>query len=261
MGGYVFKFSDDRDKPLPLDAVGVTLRPGLGRSGYLTWPMPILFNNDGKGCSRMWDLNYRMKQPKMTLSLLITMAAFALAASISPGPVNLVCLSSGTRYGLGQGLTFVTGATLGFIALFLAIGLGLHSVLAVVPGFSVALRWAGVAFLLYLSFQLARDDGRVQGREQSSAPGFMTGALMQWLNPKAWLASASGIGAYTAGGEMNLVMTFAALYLPICWLSLGSWVYAGAFLRKYVHRPGVMRSLNLTLAAMLAASSLYLLVA
>lgn len=197
----------------------------------------------------------------MTLSLFFTMAAFALAASISPGPVNLVCLSSGTRYGPYKGLVFVTGATVGFIALFIAIGLGLHSVLALIPGFSLALRWAGVAFLLYLSFRLARDDGRVQDSEQSSAPGFMTGALMQWLNPKAWLASASGIGAYTAGGEISLMMIFAALYFPICWLSLGSWVYAGAFLRHYVNRPGVMRSLNLILAAMLTASSLYLLVA
>lgn len=36
----------------------------------------------------------------MSLSMFLPMSAFALAASISPGPVNLVCLSSGTRYPL-----------------------------------------------------------------------------------------------------------------------------------------------------------------
>lgn len=77
----------------------------------------------------------------MSLSLILPMSAFALAASISPGPVNLVCLSSGTRYPLSQGLIFVTGATLGFIALFMTIGLGLYSVLTVVPGFNEMLRW------------------------------------------------------------------------------------------------------------------------
>jgi len=66
----------------------------------------------------------------MTLSLILPMAAFALAASISPGPVNLMCLSSGTRYPLSWGLIFVTGAPLGIIALFVTIGLGLYSVLA-----------------------------------------------------------------------------------------------------------------------------------
>lgn len=204
---------------------------------------------------------FRNRLDHMTLSLLIPMAAFALAASISPGPVNLVCLSSGTRYGFNQGLIFVTGATLGFVVLFIATGFGLHSIMLLVPGLGVGLRWAGVAFLLYLSFRLAMDEGRIANDGHRAVPGFMTGVLMQWLNPKAWIASAAGIAAYTAGGEADLVLVFAALYLPICWLSLGSWVCAGAFLGRYIHRPGLMRGLNLLLAAMLAASSLYLLVA
>ncbi|SDI82309.1 MULTISPECIES: LysE family translocator [Halomonadaceae] len=194
----------------------------------------------------------------MSLAMILPMSAFALAASISPGPVNLVCLSSGTRYPIARGLIFVTGATLGFVALFIAVGLGLYSLLIVVPGLEIALRWAGVAFLLYLSLRLFRDDGRLPENETQRAPGFMTGALMQWLNPKAWLASASGIGAY-AGGDVGLVWLFAALYLPICWLSLGSWVYAGAFLRRHVQRPGVLVAINRTLAVLLAASCVYLL--
>ncbi len=196
----------------------------------------------------------------MSLSMILPMSAFALAASISPGPVNLVCLSSGTRYPLGRGLVFVTGATLGFIALFMAVGLGLYSMLAVVPGLQEALRWAGIAFLLYLSVRLFRDDGQLPEGGNNEAPGFMTGALMQWLNPKAWLASASGIGAYTGGGDLQQVTLFSLLYLPICWLSLGSWVYAGAFLRRYVHRPAVLITINRTLAILLAASCVYLLV-
>ncbi|MDN3556829.1 LysE family translocator [Halomonas maura] len=195
----------------------------------------------------------------MNLSLLLPMSAFALAASISPGPVNLVCLSSGTRYPLARGLVFVSGATLGFIALFIAVGLGLYSLLAMAPGINEALRWAGVAFLLYLSVRLFRDDGRLPEDAAQRAPGFMTGALMQWLNPKAWLASASGIGAYTSGHDLQQVLLFAALYLPICWLSLGSWVYAGAFLRRYVHRPAVLVTINRSLAVLLAASCVYLL--
>lgn len=194
----------------------------------------------------------------MSLAVILPMSAFALAASISPGPVNLVCLSSGTRYPLTRGLVFVTGATLGFVALFIAVGLGLHSMLTLVPGLEAALRWAGVAFLLYLSLRLFRDDGHLPESENRRAPGFMTGALMQWLNPKAWLASASGIGAYT-GGDIGLVWLFASLYLPICWLSLGSWVYAGAFLRRHVQRPDVLVAINRGLAVLLAASCVYLL--
>lgn len=196
----------------------------------------------------------------MSLSLILPMSAFALAASISPGPVNLVCLSSGTRYQVSRGLIFVTGASLGFIALFLAIGFGLHSLLAGLPGFERWLSWAGIAFLLYLSYRLARDDGRIPEGEPDKAPGFLLGALMQWLNPKAWLASAAGIGAYTNGGDSQQVWLFAALYLPICWLSLSCWVYAGAFLRHLVHKPAVLRGINRTLAVLLAASCVFLVI-
>jgi len=196
----------------------------------------------------------------MTLTLIAQMAAFSLAASISPGPVNLICLSSGTRYPIPKGLVFVSGASLGFILLFMAVGLGLHTVLTVVPGFDALLRWSGLAFLLYLSVQLFRDNGQLPEGEVRKPPGFITGAIMQWVNPKAWLASASGIGAFTSGHDMQQVFIFASIYLPICWLSLSCWVYAGAFLLRYVHRPIMLVIVNRTLALLLAASSVYLLV-
>ena len=176
------------------------------------------------------------------------------------GQSNIVCLSSGTHSPITKGLVFVTGATLGFIALFLAIGAGLYSVLNVVPLLEAFLRWAGILFLLYLSYQLLQHDGRLQEQGDVKAPGFMTGAMMQWLNPKAWLASAAGIGAYTSANEPYQLWLFAALYLPICWLSLASWVYAGAFLKRYIHRPIILLTINRALATCLAASAIYLLV-
>lgn len=194
----------------------------------------------------------------MSLSLILPMAAFALAASISPGPVNLVCLSSGTRYPVSRGLIFVTGATVGFIALFISVGLGLYSLLTLVPAIEAVLRWAGVAFLLHLSVKLGLDNGVLPDQDPENAPGFGTGALMQWLNPKAWLASASGIGAYTSANDWPQVLLFASVYLPICWLSLACWVYAGAFLRQQAQRPAVLVTVNRALALLLAASCLYL---
>ena len=166
--------------------------------------------------------------------------------------------SSDLRYPVSRGLIFVTGATLGFIALFVAVGLGLYSLLTMVPMLETLLRWGGVAFLLYLSIKLAMDSGQLPEKGVDKAPGFGTGAIMQWLNPKAWLASASGIGAYTSANDLNQILLFASLYLPICWLSLACWVYAGAFLRRYVQRPAVLVTINRTLALLLAISCLYL---
>ena len=193
------------------------------------------------------------------MTLLLSMAAFALAASISPGPVNLVALSAGARYGLRASLWHVTGATLGFTLLLLAMGLGLQQLLQQWPPLKTLLHGAGVAFLLYMAYGLARDDGRLDRGKAQRAPGLLSGAAMQWLNPKAWLASLAGIGAFAADGEPSLVGQFAALYFVICYLSIASWAYAGAFLRQYLEQPRRMRLFNRGLALLLLASAFYLL--
>lgn len=197
----------------------------------------------------------------MTLTLSLSMAAFALAASISPGPVNLVALSAGTRHGFRASLRHVTGATVGFTLLLVMIGLGLHEGLARWPGLLDGIRWAGVAFLLYLAFKLAADDGRLAREAHEAGPSMLQGATMQWLNPKAWLASLAGMGAYAASGDLGMVWRFAALYFVICYLSIGCWAYAGAFLRRFLRHPAQVRLLNRLLAALLVASAGYLVVA
>lgn len=195
----------------------------------------------------------------MSLSLILPMSALALAASISLGPVNIVGLTSGARYALSKGLVFVTGATLGFIVLFLAIVYSLSALLVTYPRFEQWLTWAVIAFLLYLSYRLARDNGQITDDSLVKPPGFFTGVLMQWLNPKVWIASAAGIGAYTNNGEFTQIWLFAGLYLPICWLSLSCWVFAGAFLRQHVYKPKTLRAINRVLAALLAGSCVLLL--
>jgi threonine/homoserine/homoserine lactone efflux protein len=186
------------------------------------------------------------------------MAAFALATSITPGPVNVVALGAGARYGLRASLRHVTGATAGFTLLLLMVGLGLHEMLVQWPMLARAIRWAGVAFLLYVAWRLAADDGRIDDAGTTRGPSLMMGATMQWLNPKAWLASVAGMGAYVASGEKALVWQFAAIYFVVCFLSIACWAWAGASLRHALRQPARVRFVNRSMAALLAVSALYL---
>ena len=163
------------------------------------------------------------------MSLIVSMAAFALVASITPGPVNIVALSSGAQYGFRASQRHVAGATLGFVLLLVLMGLGLHEVLKLWPFLTRVVQLAGVAFLLFMAWKLAADDGQLHAGETGRAPSMLYGAVMQWLNPKAWLACVAGMGAFVADGEARLVWQFAAVYLVICYLSVGCWVYAGTF--------------------------------
>ncbi|MFJ7142685.1 MAG: LysE family translocator [Pseudomonas protegens] len=192
------------------------------------------------------------------MSVVFSMAAFALAASITPGPVNIVALGSGARFGFRASLRHVGGATLGFVLLLVLIGLGLHELLRQWPLLTQGIRLFGVAFLLYMAWKLARDDGRLDADAAARAPSAWYGALMQWLNPKAWLACVAGMGAFAADGDVGLVWLFAGLYLLICYLSIACWAYAGSCLRHYLSNPAQMRLFNRSMAALLAASAAYL---
>ncbi|MEG8236249.1 LysE family translocator [Pseudomonas orientalis] len=195
------------------------------------------------------------------MSLTLSMAAFALATSITPGPVNVVALSAGARFGFVASQKHVFGAAVGFTLLLVLIGLGLHEVLLRWPILTQLIQWGGVAFLLYMAWKLAVDDGRLDADASATAPSMLYGAVMQWLNPKAWLACVAGMGLFVGDGDAGQVLLFAALYLVICYLSVACWAYAGTFLRRYLHKPKGVRVFNRSMAALLVASVGYLLMA
>jgi threonine/homoserine/homoserine lactone efflux protein len=195
------------------------------------------------------------------MSLIVSMAAFALAASITPGPVNIVALSSGAQFGFRASQRHVAGATLGFVLLLVLMGLGLHEVLKLWPFMTRVVQLAGVTFLLFMAWKLATDDGQLNAADSARAPSMLYGAVMQWLNPKAWLACVAGMGAFVADGETRLVWQFAAVYLVICYLSVACWVYAGTFLRGYLGNASGMRAFNRLMAGLLTVSAGYLLIA
>jgi threonine/homoserine/homoserine lactone efflux protein len=182
------------------------------------------------------------------MTLFYSMAAFALASSITPGPVNVVALGSGARYGLLPSLRHVTGATVGFVVLLIAVGFGVYELLQRMPVLMQAIQWFGLAFLLYMAYKLAIDDGELGDADAQRGPT---------LNPKAWLAALAGMGAYTAGDPVR-IWQFAAIYFVVCWLSLGCWAAAGAMLRHHLRDARRVRHLNRVMAALLAGSAVYL---
>jgi threonine/homoserine/homoserine lactone efflux protein len=193
------------------------------------------------------------------MTLYLSMAAFALASSISPGPVNIVALGAGAQHGLLASMRHVSGATIGFTVLLLLTGLGLLELMAGWPALPGLLHWGGIAFLFWLAWKLATDNGELAFDAGAGGPSLLTGAAMQWLNPKAWLAAVSGMGAFAADGDGVLVWHFAAIYFVVCWLSIFCWAWAGAALRGVLSDPARIRLFNRAMALLLAASAAWLL--
>jgi len=191
------------------------------------------------------------------MSLLLAMSLFAITMSVSPGPVNLVTFSSGLNFGFRASLPFVAGAALGFTLLLVVVGLGLGELVASSPAMLETMTWAGTAFICYMGYRIATAHPELPEAPQRR-PHFFQGAALQWLNPKAWIASLSGISAFEATLGNGLV-GFASLYLVLCFCSIAVWAFAGARVSHLLQDAKVLQWCNRLLGALLICVAFYLL--
>ncbi len=191
-------------------------------------------------------------------TIYLAMAVYALTMSISPGPVNMVTLSSGVSYGFRGALPFVTGASTGFAALLLLVGLGVGQVAVAAPLFLQVLSVAGALFIVYVGYSIATAEA-VINRSSETSSSFVRGWVMQWLNPKAWIAAVSGIAAFEVE-TVSLLLQFVTLYFVLCFCSIACWAWLGDKLSVLLTNERAVRIFNGVMGTMLILVALYLLI-
>jgi threonine/homoserine/homoserine lactone efflux protein len=120
---------------------------------------------------------------------LAALLAFATAISFTPGPNTTLSAALAANHGLKHALRFVAGVPVGWGALLLGCALGLGAVLDGLPLLRGALKWAGLAYLLWLAWKLAGSGRLAQADPRRFEVGFWQGALLQFVNLKAWMAA------------------------------------------------------------------------
>ncbi|MFC4160292.1 LysE family translocator [Chitinimonas lacunae] len=191
------------------------------------------------------------------LSLLLAMCVFSLTMSISPGPVNMVIVSSGANYGFRRTIPFVSGATIGFTLLLIFVGFSLLQFVSSYPAVMQILELIGSAFIIYVGYKIATASPEIT-LEKRSVPTFMQGFLLQWLNPKAWIACASGAALFSDPKTHTTLIAFITVYFLICYLSLAAWAVLGDRVSVVLSSNLRIRLFNMTMGGMLIASALYL---
>src|ERR1700754_1894952 len=122
----------------------------------------------------------------MSHSLLIAFVMFATVMFFTPGPNNIMLLSSGLTYGFRLTIPHIMGITVGFAFMVGAVGVGLGTVFIAYPILQTILKYAGVAYLIYLAAHIAMSEPPKAGGEGGSR-GPMTfwgAAMFQWVNAK-----------------------------------------------------------------------------
>jgi threonine/homoserine/homoserine lactone efflux protein len=177
--------------------------------------------------------------------------------SISPGPVNLVALTTGLNNGFRFALPFVSGAAVGFALLLLALGLGVGSIASSYPLFLSVLGYGGSIFIFYMGYKITTADLTVNQTSKTSS-SFVHGVVLQWLNPKAWIAGVAGIGAFELE-ELYPLLQFVTTYFIICYASIACWALVGEKMNLVLNQATKLKIFNVVMGSLLMLVATYLL--
>jgi threonine/homoserine/homoserine lactone efflux protein len=192
----------------------------------------------------------------MSQSLFVAFVVFATVMFFTPGPNNVMLLSSGLTYGFRRTLPHVAGITIGFAFMIGAVGLGLGTIFISYPVLQTILKYAGAAYLLYLAAAIAMS-GPVKP-DQDSRRGPMTfwgAAMFQWINVKGWVMVIGTITAYAGIARFPWNITIQVmLSLLLGVVSCSAWALFGSALRPILTSPRAIRAFNIVMAVLLLAS-------
>jgi threonine/homoserine/homoserine lactone efflux protein len=191
------------------------------------------------------------------MTLLLAMVSFSLSMSITPGPVNMIILSSGISYGVKRTIPYVSGATVGFTLLLLLIGFGFSQFINAYPFFLTYLAIVGSLYIFYIGYKIAFSKPELE-ISKKEAPKFYEGFLLQWINPKAWIACVSGASIFSSAESYDLFLTFTIIYFIICYISLGMWAILGDKVSYLLKDNFRLRLFNLTMGFLLMITAGYL---
>tara|TARA_R110000772_G_scaffold63282_2_gene141756 strand:+ start:1971 stop:2585 length:615 start_codon:yes stop_codon:yes gene_type:complete len=190
------------------------------------------------------------------MEFLIPIFIFATSAGITPGPNNIMLMTSGLNFGTRKSIPHYLGICIGFPFMVILIGVGLGFVFDKFPAIHEIIRIAGVAYLLYLSWLIANAAPSSLSENESRPFSFLQAVLFQWVNPKAWIMASGAVAAYTTStADIYMqVLIIAAVFMLVTFPSTGIWLLFGVWLKRLFKTPSYQRIFNISMAILLVLS-------
>jgi len=192
----------------------------------------------------------------MSQQLVIAYILFASAAAFTPGPNNVMLMTSGLNYGFQRSLAHLAGVTIGYSVMLGLVGLGLGAVFTAYPILQTILKYAGAAYLTWLAYVIATSKPADAQSAAAGRPMTFTGAaLFQLVNVKGWVIAVGSVSAYAAIASYPWNMIVLATI--VCVITFGSsltWLLFGTALQSLVKSPRAIRIFNIAMAVLLLAS-------
>ncbi|MFB7140752.1 LysE family translocator [Gottfriedia sp. NPDC056225] len=180
---------------------------------------------------------------------------YCFIVTFTPGPTNIVILSTVHNNGTKKALEYTYGATIAF-GLLLVISAIVNSMLIeIISKILIFMQIIGSFYMLYLAYQIYKMDSSKSSISQRGT--FISGFFMQFLNPKVVLFTMTVIPSYILPYYVKMpAVTISVLLITIIgFLAFITWVLFGTifkmFLQKHKKSVNVLMALFLVYAAVM----------
>lgn len=196
-----------------------------------------------------------IKELEMTIELLVALTIFAVVSTVTPGPNNLMLMSSGANFGFKRTMPHMAGITLGFGLMVILVGMGLMTVFDQFPASHLVLKVLSIVYLVYLAYKIARAGKPAQSEVEGAKPlTFFQACAFQWVNPKAWTMALTAISVYSPDRSLLSIAVIAAIFIMANVPSVGVWTILGQKISVLLSNQRRLALFNYTMAVCLLAS-------
>ncbi|SES45620.1 LysE family translocator [Psychrobacillus sp. OK032] len=162
---------------------------------------------------------------------------YCFIVTFTPGPTNIVILSTVHNYGVKKAMEYTYGATIAF-GLLLAISALLNTVLiTVIPKILIAMQMIGTIYMVYLAYQIYKMDTSETPTDNKTGT-FLSGFLMQFLNPKVVIFTLTVIPSFVLPYYIDMpAVTISVIVITIIgFLAFITWVLFGAIFKHFLQK-------------------------
>jgi threonine/homoserine/homoserine lactone efflux protein len=189
------------------------------------------------------------------LEYYLSIILFCLVTSITPGPNNIMLMSSGLNHGVLKSVPHISGIIVGFPLMVAALGFGLGTIFQNYPVIHQVIKIVGICYLLFLAWKIANTTRANAEKHLREPLTFVQAAAFQWFNPKAWVIAIGAIATFTTIGNIEMqVVIIVFAYLFVGSFSMGLWLLMGASLQKILHSQKQLQVFNVVMAILLVLS-------
>ncbi|WP_179829431.1 LysE family translocator [Nocardiopsis aegyptia] len=185
----------------------------------------------------------------------------ALVVVLTPGTGVLYTVAAGLARGVRGAAVAALGCTLGIVPHLVAAATGLAALLHTSAVAFQVLRYAGVAYLLFMAWSVWRDGGALEVSGGAGERGVWrvvgAGVLVNLLNPKLTIFFFAFLPQFVAVGEPSALVSMLGLGAVFMVMTLVVFVLygacAGLVRERVLARPGVVVWVRRVLAGAFAA--------